>query len=225
MTSDNQAPPTREPEDAVERAQFNRTASNLFGGDKLVAISAALSTWSRTSPPQGSLSKVCAIYANEIADAAQRLAKFTPPTLEEVREIEERHEHVVVHYGDEPWNVDCVGDGQQAHEDRGTLLRLFRAQPQAQPQAGLRLTSHPVAAPSVGVMKIVTNIALAQHARAEEMAVNRLDISISPAHAEAQANVATLIDLWNRFVCRIPGLNEHSIRIPAPPPSDAGVRE
>lgn len=66
------------------------------------------------------------------------------------------------------------------------------------------LAAMPLRTPDEGVMKIVTDIADRQHEKA------------SGRHPrdgnEAHAHVATLIDLWNRFVCRIPGLDEYSLR-------------
>ncbi len=61
---------------------------------------------------------------------------------------------------------------------------------------------------SPGVMKIVTEICEIQHAKAQGRAPLNSD--------EAHAHVATLIDLWNRFVCRIPELDEYSMPVRDP---------
>lgn len=57
------------PEDAAERASFDRAKNSLYGGRALAAIAAALTQMSKANPENGSLSKMLAIYANEVASA------------------------------------------------------------------------------------------------------------------------------------------------------------
>ncbi len=56
-----------------------------------------------------------------------------------------------------------------------------------------------------GVTKIVQGIARRQYEIIDGFAP--LEAGLAHAH------LATFIDLWNRYVRRIPGLNEHSIRV------------
>ena len=50
-----------------------------------------------------------------------------PPTPAEIEEVRERHMEITHNYGDEPWADSCVEDGEQAHKDRGLLLRAYDA--------------------------------------------------------------------------------------------------
>lgn len=60
-------------EDPQERASFDRSTKTLYGGRPLRAIAAALTQFSKANPEQGSLSKMLAIYSNEVALADRNL--------------------------------------------------------------------------------------------------------------------------------------------------------
>lgn len=72
--------PYAESEDAVERSTFNRMCVDV--GGPLEAIAGTLVLWSRMAPPQGSYSKMLAIYANEVRQAATALARLSAPVTD-----------------------------------------------------------------------------------------------------------------------------------------------
>lgn len=54
-------------EDPEERAAFDRAVKTIHSGYSAIAVMSGLLTLSRANPPEGALSKLLAIYANEIA--------------------------------------------------------------------------------------------------------------------------------------------------------------
>lgn len=59
------------PEDDGERKSFELVRRGVFNGEALATVAFGLQNLSRFNPQQGSLAKMLAIYANEVAKAGE----------------------------------------------------------------------------------------------------------------------------------------------------------